>query len=187
VPIGAVVADANEVILSRGRNRINDSESEGEYLHGHTLAHAEINALITLGVSGEERHECELYTTVEPCPLCMGAFYMSGVRVLRYASREPYGGSVNLLGKTPYLSSKPVKVIGPERNDFEIINISLSVEYILMFAGKGLNKVVLEAWASKVPQGVALGYQLYQTGELQRRKIIGGTAQEALAFLEGLL
>jgi tRNA(Arg) A34 adenosine deaminase TadA len=38
------------------------------------LAHAEINALIALGVHGDKRHELALYTTVEPCPLCLGAF-----------------------------------------------------------------------------------------------------------------
>jgi tRNA(Arg) A34 adenosine deaminase TadA len=74
VPIGAVVTDANGRILSRGRNRINERDVESEYLHGQTLAHAEINALIALGVHGDKRHELALYTTVEPCPLCLGAF-----------------------------------------------------------------------------------------------------------------
>src|SRR3989304_2547898 len=71
VPVGAVVVDAGGVILSRGRNRINDSAGEGSYLHGQTLAHAEINALVALNSGEVDRHNCTLYTTTEPCPLCM--------------------------------------------------------------------------------------------------------------------
>ena len=76
VPIGAVVTDASGQILSRGRNRIFEMQGEDSYLYGQTLAHAEINALITLDVGRAERHGCILYTTVEPCPLCMGAFFI---------------------------------------------------------------------------------------------------------------
>jgi len=184
VPIGAAVTDANGFVLSRGRNRINDREGEGEYLYGQTLAHAEINALVTLGMHGADRHECALYTTIEPCPLCIGALYMSGVRELHYASRDPFAGSVNLFGKTPYLSRKAVKVISPERVDFEIVNMSLIVEYHLFLKGERLEDAVLEAWDAVIPRGVDLGRQIYRSGELREMKEANRTAKEVLEWLE---
>jgi len=48
VPIGAVVTDTSGKILSRGRNRISESIADGGYLYGQTLAHAELNTLVTL-------------------------------------------------------------------------------------------------------------------------------------------
>ena len=58
---------------------------------------------------------CIVYTTTEPCPLCMGALYMSGVRGLRFTSRDPWAGSANLLGTT--------QVCGPERVDLLVAHM----------------------------------------------------------------
>lgn len=179
VPIGAVVTDVNGQILSRGRNRIFDEQGEGGYLYGQTLAHAEINALITLDVGRAERHRCILYTTVEPCPLCMGAFYMSSVRELHYAARDPRGGSTNLLGTTPYLSLKPVKVFGPENAGFEVLNMALNTEYFLHKWGDDA-ETALADWEPVVPQGVALGRKLHRSGELRRMKEAESEAEEVL-------
>ena len=182
VPIGALVTDAAGQVLSRGRNRIFEDGGQVDYLSGQTLAHAEINALITLNVNQAERLGCVLYTTVEPCPLCMGAFYMSSVRELRYACREPYAGSVNLLGKTPYLSRKPVKVFGPEHPKFEIVNMSLLVEFDIFMKGESDNRL-LETWEKVVPRGVWLGQQLYHSGEFRKMREVGKTAKEVLDWL----
>ncbi len=179
VPIGAVVTDATGRILSRGRNRIYEDVGESGYLYGQILAHAELNALVTLETRGIDRHTSVLYTTTEPCPLCMGAFYMSSVRELRYASREPFGGSVNLLGTTSYLSRRPVKVFGPERADFEIIIMALYVENNLFRRGEGPD-AVLDAWEAVVPRGVELGRELYQSGALRKMRETECAAPEVL-------
>jgi tRNA(adenine34) deaminase len=131
--IGAAVVDADGRILSRSRNRIFESSADGEYLFGQALAHAEVNALLSLPEQdGEIHHSLALYTTTEPCPLCMGAFYMSGLRELRFASREPYAGSANLLGTTPYLNRKPIRVFGPKRPELEIIIVAMMVEFHIL-------------------------------------------------------
>jgi len=64
-PIGAVVAIEGAVI-SRGRSRRRELRSQ--------LAHAELGALQRGGELLWERHDdAVLITTVEPCPLCLGA------------------------------------------------------------------------------------------------------------------
>lgn len=79
LPIGAVVADAQGTVLSRGRNRIYERSGEDGSLFGHRLAHAEINALVTLDYERYGPAACILYTTTEPCPLCVEATRMSEV------------------------------------------------------------------------------------------------------------
>ena len=171
VPIGAVVTDAAGHILARARNRIADSEGEAGTLYGQTLAHAEVNVLTGLPPQGKvDRHTCALYTTVEPCPLCLGAIYMSGVRQLHYAARDPFAGSTNLLGATPYLSRKPIEVFGPQRADLEIISLALGVEFELSHDRGESTRQLLEVWRAVVPQGVSLGEALFQMGELNQMR-----------------
>ncbi len=180
VPIGAVVIDAAGCILSRGRNRILD-QGEPPYVYGHTLAHAELNALVALDYNGVDPHTCAIYTTTEPCPLCMGAIYMSGVRQVHYASRDPYAGSTNILGTTPYLSRKPVKVFGPERLDLEIAVMAMFVEFELHRHADALDGVVIRAWQAGAPeaaiQAVRIGESLFRSGELVNLQDVDGKAK----------
>jgi Cytosine/adenosine deaminases len=133
VPIGAVVTNAGGNILSRGRNRVYPRYMWKEHPLGAEIAHAEVEALRNLDFTAGDYHEYALYTTTEPCPMCMGTLYMSGVRRLYYAARDPFGGSTNLQGKTWYLSHKPVRVFGPETPAFENVIIALFVERIVVF------------------------------------------------------
>ena len=186
LPIGACVVDAKGNILSRGRNRIMESQAEIPYACGNTLAHAELNALLALKVERQVRHAASLYTTTEPCPLCLGAFYMSSIRTLHYAAREPFAGSTNLLGTTPYLSRKPIKVFGPADAELEILITALAVEFELS-DGVFHTSSVLQSWQQAIPAGVALGEQLYQNGELQRIRAEGWTVEQMVTALSKLL
>jgi hypothetical protein len=146
------------------------------------LAHAEVNALLALDSDHADPHTCILYTSCEPCPLCFGAFYMSGLRELRYASRDPFAGSINLLGATPYLKRKPIRVFGPERADLETILGALHTEFVLRDSGERYRHVV-EAWAAVVPERVRLGEQLFQDGRLRRMREAGARAAEVMREL----
>ena len=131
IPIGAVIADAEGNIYARGRNRIMDTSAPDNQVCANELAHAELNALLALKLAYDEckAKSVALYTTMEPCPLCMGAVYMSDVKTLHYAAHDPWAGSTNLLGTTPYLSRKPVKVFEPTNTVLENILIALHTEY----------------------------------------------------------
>lgn len=131
IPIGAVVASSDDMVLSKGRNAIGKAESDWP-LSGHQLAHAEFNALVNLKEwQKPDIYAYRIYTTVEPCPMCMGAIYMSGVRNIAFASRDPWAGSTNLLGTTPYLSLKPMAVTGPLEPVFEEFAAGLHMFHML--------------------------------------------------------
>jgi len=167
LPIGSCVTDADSNVLSRGRNRLFENDGPHGQIFGHDLAHAEMNALLGLrdDPGPVERHARIVYTTTEPCPLCLGAFYMSGARTLRFAARDPYAGSTNLIGATPYLSRKPVTVTGPESADIETLLVALHVAVSLRRGHNGARHL-LDAWRPLLSDGVTLGEALAASGLL---------------------
>jgi tRNA(adenine34) deaminase len=76
-PIGAVIVHQNQIV-GRGRARHQARQS--------ALAHAEMNALLqTEQYLYSHPHECVLYTTVEPCVMCLGAIVMSDIDHVVYS------------------------------------------------------------------------------------------------------
>ena len=95
-PIGAVIVVAGEVV-SRGRSRQNELRSQ--------LAHAELEALQNGGEAVWERYrEAVLFTTVEPCPLCLGAAVMADVPHIVYALADPLVETYRLIEGSPYVA-----------------------------------------------------------------------------------
>lgn len=110
-PIGAVVVDAGGQVIARGRNRLGEERKVEGVISGHRLGHAEVNALLTLPpMSVEECRTLTLYTTVEPCPMCLGAMLMQRIGRLAYAAADPWAGHTDALTFTFYPSQKNVQV-----------------------------------------------------------------------------
>src|SRR5579864_6928780 len=87
VPVGAVIVRDGQVI-ARGQNRnLRDNDPS---------AHAEIVALRNAGeVLRNHRLEgCELFATIEPCPMCAGALVHARLKRLVYGARDPKAGAV---------------------------------------------------------------------------------------------
>ena len=183
VPIGAVVVNANDEIIARGRNHVNDPIQPGQ-IGGHKLAHAEINALLAVSLPHEEFRQLAIYTSMEPCPLCMGAIYMAGVRRIYYACRDAYAGSIDMLGSTPYLARKPIKAFGPPNGDLENILTAIQTEDILVRC-PGQPSPVLDEWRKVCPTGVALGERLAAGRDLYSRRRAGLPAEKVIDWLEG--
>ena len=88
VPVGAVVVFEGKTV-GRGWNRnITDSDP---------TAHAEIVALREAGATiGNHRlGDCELFVTIEPCPMCAGAMVHARIKRLVYGSDDPKAGAVS--------------------------------------------------------------------------------------------
>ena len=86
VPIGAVVV-LNGEIIGRGHN-LREKEQDA------TL-HAEIKAIRQANqVLGSWRLEdCELFVTLEPCPMCSGAMILSRLKKVTFGSFDPKAGT----------------------------------------------------------------------------------------------
>lgn len=104
VPIGAVVT-RNGVIIGEGENR-NRRDLD-------PTAHAEIvamrNAARTIG--DFRLIDCDLWVTLEPCPMCAGAISHARIARLYYAVADPKGGGVE---QGPRLFTQPQCLHRPE-------------------------------------------------------------------------
>lgn len=86
VPVGAVLVKDGEIV-GKGLNR---REAEGD-----PTAHAEIEAIRqgAQKLGGWHLEDCELYVTLEPCPMCAGAIINSRIKRVIFGAYEPKSGS----------------------------------------------------------------------------------------------
>lgn len=80
-PFAALVVRAGKVI-GKGHNTVTSS-------HDPT-AHAEVNAIrdACQNIQDFQLTDCEIYTTCEPCPMCLGAIYWARPKAIFYASTK---------------------------------------------------------------------------------------------------
>ena len=85
VPVGAVVARRGEIVAAAHNTR----ESERNATH-----HAELLAIdqACRALGGWRLWECELFVTLEPCPMCAGAIVNSRIRRVVYGAADPKAG-----------------------------------------------------------------------------------------------
>ena len=85
VPVGCVIVRDGQVV-GRGRNRREEKHA--------TASHAEMEAIAQANEAlGTWRlDECELYVTLEPCPMCSGAIINSRLKRVVYGARDPKAG-----------------------------------------------------------------------------------------------
>ncbi len=88
VPVGAVVVAADGHVLAEASNRTRELSDP--------TAHAEMLAIRSAcAVLGSERLVgCDLYVTLEPCPMCAAAISFARIRRLYFAATDAKGGGV---------------------------------------------------------------------------------------------
>ena len=86
IPVGAVIVKNGEVI-SLGRN---DREKTND-----ATGHAEIVAIreACRKLGGWHLDGCELYVTLEPCPMCMGAIVNSRIKRVAFGAKDAKAGA----------------------------------------------------------------------------------------------
>ena len=93
VPVGCVIVKDGAVI-GRGRNRREEKQAVSS--HAEMEAMAEANAALNTW----RLEDCDLYVTLEPCPMCAGAIINARVRRVFYGARDSVmgacGGVLNL-------------------------------------------------------------------------------------------
>ncbi len=85
VPIGAVLVDGHGKVVGKGRNRVEKA--------GSVSAHAEIEALGSpqgpeMRAAGWRRLGCTLYSTIEPCAMCLSAICLARVSRVVYGAPD---------------------------------------------------------------------------------------------------
>jgi cytosine/creatinine deaminase len=89
IPIGAVLVYQNEII-GRGHNRRVQNDS--------AILHGKMDALENAGrLAAKVYHECVLYTTLSPCPMCSGAIVLYGIPKVIIGENRTFMGEEELL------------------------------------------------------------------------------------------
>ncbi len=85
-PIGAVVVYKSKIVATGRNTRETQNAVSG---------HAEINALEAAAKARSSWHlnGCDLYVTLEPCPMCAGAIIQSHIRNLYFGARDTKAGA----------------------------------------------------------------------------------------------
>ena len=107
VPVGAVAVWDGKIV-GRGMN-LRETDK-------NALRHAEITAIdeACKNLGGWRLWKCDLYVTLEPCPMCAGAIINSRVKRVIYGASDPKAGSCGSLTnlfEMPY-NHKPEVVSG---------------------------------------------------------------------------
>lgn len=111
-PVGAVIVRRGEVVASARNSRERDKNA---------LRHAELTAIdaACAALGGWRLADCELYVTLEPCPMCAGGIINSRIARVVYGASDPKAGcahSVIDLFELPFNHKPIVKggVLAPE-------------------------------------------------------------------------
>ena len=85
VPVGAVVTRHGKIV-GTGRNRREKEKN--------ALCHAEIEAIDSAckKLGGWRLWECEIFVTLEPCPMCSGAIINSRIRKVTFGAYDKKAG-----------------------------------------------------------------------------------------------
>ncbi|MFZ1527591.1 MAG: nucleoside deaminase [Ferruginibacter sp.] len=85
-PFGCIIVKGDEIV-GRGNNKVTSSNDP--------TAHAEVVAIrdACQNLGSFQLDDCEVYTSCEPCPMCLGAIYWARPKVIYFANnREDAAG-----------------------------------------------------------------------------------------------
>ena len=89
VPVGAVILHEGKVVGTGANHRETDQ---------NPLGHAEIAAILDASrtLASWRLENCEVYVTLEPCPMCLGALQQARVKRVIFGATDPKGGALSL-------------------------------------------------------------------------------------------
>ena len=89
VPVAAIITNAEGEVIAKASNRV---ERDGD-----PTAHAEMLAIReAVAQLGQQRlNDCDLWVTLEPCPMCAGAIAHARLRRVYYGAEDPKSGGVS--------------------------------------------------------------------------------------------
>lgn len=87
-PFGAVIVRNGEIVAQEANSVTNDNDP---------TAHAEVNAIRKAAKELDtfDLSDCDIYTSCEPCPMCLGAIYWSGIKTVYYGNNKQDAADIN--------------------------------------------------------------------------------------------
>ena len=94
-PFAAVIVRNGTLVATAANSVTNDNDP---------TAHAEVNAIRKAAKELEtfDLSDCEIYTSCEPCPMCLGAIYWSGIKTVYYGNNKQDAADIEFDDKFIY-------------------------------------------------------------------------------------
>lgn len=113
LPIGCCVALDGKVI-SRSHNTVDSAGSD--------LNHAEMNAIQSCAATlFQQKRSAILYSTLEPCAMCAGAFVAASIGTLVYAAEDSFVGAITTLKQQTYYDQRLNVIAGIKRSESQAL------------------------------------------------------------------
>jgi|SRR5215207_1053850 len=158
IPVGAALVDGRGALVAEGRNRVYEADGPAPQIAHSLLAHAEVNTLV--GLDPELRYEDHvLYTSLEPCLLCVGATVMATVGRVRFAGADPYGAGQ--IAGNPHVDRVPLQIDGPREDAFGVLASALLPAFFLRRNPHG---AVVATYEERMPDVLAIAHELLEAG-----------------------
>ncbi len=160
IPIGAVVAGENGCIVLSDHNRGNET-----MVLNRKIAHAEANVLKRLDTTAFEPRRLTLYSTMEPCPMCLGTAVMSNIGQLQYAAQDPYCGFMHIRDFDAYMHRKTenYRWVGGE---MEFVQLVIQSYHEMRYVENGASNSVINEFAAYNGEAVQVAEKLYASKQL---------------------
>lgn len=136
LPIGCVIVRNGEII-GEGHNEI--------FLRNNPTSHGEMVAIENACKNSGELQlaDCELYTTLEPCPMCLGAIYWAKVSVVYYANTNKNASEVGFDDSFIFEEFK----LPPEKRKILMLNKHNSEAINVLKEWKAKNSSASQPWS----------------------------------------
>ena len=103
-PIGAVIVHGTQVV-ARASNTYKSGQSD--------IAHAELNAILSCASYLQKYgHDCVIYTTCEPCVMCLGAIIMANIQEIVFGMPDNYIQGRLTIDTIPYVKKRVHRYTG---------------------------------------------------------------------------
>ncbi len=162
IPIGAIISDKFGNIIITGRNETCENSVQNK-----RTAHAEMYCVRNLDIEKySDLGEYHLYTTMEPCPMCMGTIVMGGIRKIHVAAKDRYCGALHYIDFDPYMQSKKMQVY-LEEGEMEAVQLAQQGYYELR-KDNGVINNVLKQFQKDCPKSIDVALKMYQERYLDK-------------------
>lgn len=120
IPVGCVIVDRSGNIIARGRNQVRGGPLGSPWLNDPT-AHAEMMAIrsVVSQMDGDSARSWTLYSTLEPCPMCLGTIIMCHIGTVVWAAPDRRIETHKLLLANPYMQTRKLVTIACPYPDLE--------------------------------------------------------------------
>lgn len=181
LPIAAIIVDDDGNILSEGRNHYVSSKR----FPNCKVDHAETECIQQLDIEKyPDLKKYTLYTSMEPCPMCIGTIIMSNLKRVKVAARDSWAGASDICMKNAYANQKSVEV---SFADDHLANVQIAIQGCVELKYNGTNSEVYKSFMETYPIGAAAAYKLYTEKLLERFVEEGSTAGPVFDFIAEII